>query len=99
MTDQRKPREFHCIPSRGGDDTGFCVDKSDHGAIKGLAFNVIEKKPVMELIGKLEKALRELYSATIEFDENSKDKRMALRFAITDSREALAEIAKFRGGG
>lgn len=56
-----KPREFHCIPSQGGDDTGFCVEKSDHGAIKGLAIHVIEKSAA----DKLAEALIEIKQLTL----------------------------------
>lgn len=62
-------REFHCVPSQGRNDTGYCVSKSEHGAIKGLCIHTIEFRAYEELREYNQMMTRELESRTKSLQE------------------------------
>lgn len=79
----KKAEEFHCIPAQGKGDTGFCVKKSEHGAIRGLATHVVEYAAYRDMVEALnlgskikhwikkgpECAASEIYMNRADFDE------------------------------
>lgn len=105
---QKKPKEFYCIPKNleNKEDTGFCLAAPvTHGAIKGLATHVIEKKAYDEVIGLLRgasDALEYISKTKYGLDLSDTDEEIADYFSktiVSYEKEATTALTKILKSG